>query len=109
MLSYLLRPSRRHDLPPVVSALRAQVNNPVGRFDDLQVVLNHQDGVTDISQAMQDLQELADVMEVQSSGRLIQNIYRPAGPPLAKLPRQLDSLRLTARERCGRLAQLDVT
>jgi hypothetical protein len=61
-----------HDLSPLVSALRAQVDDPVGCLDDLQVVLDHDDCVAGIGQAVQDMKELADVVEVQPSGRFVQ-------------------------------------
>ena len=47
------------------------VGGGVACLDDLQVVLDHQDGVAGIGQAVQDMKELADVVEVQSGRRFI--------------------------------------
>jgi len=75
----------------------------VGRcLDDLQVVLDHYDRVAGIGQAVQDMKELADVVEVQPRARLVQEVQGPAGAPLAELPRKLHPLRLTAGERWNR-------
>jgi len=105
---HLLRPTRRDDLAALVPALRPQVDDPVGGLDDLQVVLDYDDDVADIGQAMQDIQELADIVEVQPGGRLVQDVQGPAGAPFAEFPRELDPLRLPARERGSRLAQFEV-
>ena len=108
MGGHLLRLACYDDMPSLIAALRAQVDDPVSRFDHLEVVLDHYDGVASIGQAVQDLQELADIVEVQPGGRLIQDIQGLAGPSFAEFPRQLDPLRLTARERRGQLAQCDI-
>jgi hypothetical protein len=46
--------------------------------------------------------------EVQAGGRLVQDVERAAGVALGEFERQLDALRLAARQRGGRLAQADV-
>jgi len=67
-----------------------------------------EDDVADIGQAMQDVQELADIVEVQLGGWLVQDVQGPAGAPFAEFPRELHPLRLPARERGSRLAQFEV-
>jgi len=78
MGGHVFRSSRCYDLTALVSALGTQVDDPVGRLDDLQIVLDYEDGVAGIGQAVQDVQELSDVMEVQSGGRLVQR-YTASG------------------------------
>ena len=43
----------RNDLPPRVASLRSEVDDVVGRLDDVQIVLDHQDRVPGIPQPMQ--------------------------------------------------------
>src|SRR2546425_6970263 len=45
---------------------------------------------------------------MESRGRLVEDVERPAGRDLAELGRELDALRLAAGERRRRLAELDV-
>ncbi len=47
-------------------------------------------------------------MEVQPGGRFVQDVEGLAGIPLGELARQLDPLRLTARQGGGRLAEADI-
>src|SRR6516164_1312053 len=49
-----------------VSGVGAQVDNPVGRLDHVQVVLDDDDRVAQIDQAVQHLKQLVDVVEVQA-------------------------------------------
>jgi hypothetical protein len=48
---------------------------------------------------------MLDVVEVQAGGGLVQDVERAAGVALGQLQRQLDALRLAARQRGGALAQ----
>ncbi len=44
-------------------------------------------------------EQLADVLEMQAGGRLVEDVDGAAGRPLLQLGRQLDPLRLTAGQR----------
>ena len=82
--------------------------DPVGGLDDVEVVLDHDDGVAGVAQLVQHLQQQVDVGEVQAGGRLVEDVQRAAGVALGELERELDALRLAARERGRALAELDV-
>src|SRR5688500_229213 len=58
---------------------------------------------------MEDLEELLDVGEVEAGRRLIENVEGSAGRPPRQLGRELDALRLAARQRGRRLAEVDVS
>jgi hypothetical protein len=90
------------------AAFGAQVDQPVGGLDHVQVVLDHDDGVAGVAQLVQHLQQQPDVVEVQAGGGLVQDVQRAPGVALAQLQRQLHALRLAARQRGGALAQADV-
>src|SRR6184192_2383585 len=96
------------DLAAAFTALRTQVYHPVGGLDDIEVVLDHHDGVALVAQAVQDMQQLLDVVEMQPGGGLVQDVEGLAGGTLGELSRQLHALRLTARERGGVLSEAHV-
>ena len=94
--------------PAAGAALRAQVDDPVGRLDDVQVVLDDDDRVARVHEPVEHLEELLDVREVEPGGRLVEDVDRLAGGAPRELRGQLHALRLAARERRGRLAEADV-
>jgi hypothetical protein len=85
------------------AAFRAHVDQPVGRLDDVEVVLDDHDRVAVVAQLLDDLEQQLDVVEVQAGGRLVEDVQRAAGVALGQFQRQLHALRLAARQRGGRL------
>ena len=77
----LRRPHRDHLSTPT-AAFRPQVDNPISRLDHVQIVLDDDDGIAAIPQLVQHCQKLFDVVEMQASGRFVQNIQRLAGVAL---------------------------
>jgi hypothetical protein len=71
-------------------------------------VLDHEHRVAGVDEPLQHLEQLLDVGEVQAGGRLVEDVERAPGATLRQLGRELDALRLAARERRRRLAELDV-
>jgi hypothetical protein len=88
-----------------VAALRAEVDEPVGGLDHVEVVLDDDDGVAVVAQALQHREQHLDVVEVQAGGRLVEDVERAPGVALGQLQRQLDALRLAAGQRGGALAE----
>src|SRR2546430_2022486 len=68
----LRRPALAHQLAAGVAAFRAQVEDPVGGADDVEVVLDHHQRVPRLEQLAERAQELGDVVEVQARGRLVE-------------------------------------
>ena len=68
----ILRGAGDHDFTAADAAFRAEVNDPVGGLDDIEVVLDDDDGVAVITQPVQYRQQLCDVMEVQAGGGFVQ-------------------------------------
>ena len=97
-----------HDAPPVLAAFGAQVNNIVANLDDFKVVLDDDDRVPEPDEFAEELEELADIVEMEAGRRLVEKIEGPARRPPAQLLGQLDPLSLSARKRRRRLAQADV-
>ena len=71
--------SLSNNLAATIAAIRAQVDDPIGGLDDVQIVLDDQHGVALVNKALQHRQETADVFEVKASGRLIEEIDRVTG------------------------------
>jgi hypothetical protein len=87
------------DLAAAGAAFGAEVDDPVGLLDDVEVVLDRDDGVAAVDEAVQDVDQLLDVGEVEAGGRLVEDVERAAAGLLAELVGELDALRLAARER----------
>ena len=93
------------DRAAAVAALGAEVDDPVGRLDDVEVVLDHEHRVAGVDQALQHAEQPAHVFEVEAGGGLVEDVDRAAGRALAELGRQLHPLRLAARQRRRGLAE----
>src|SRR5688500_14204852 len=98
----------RDDLAAAVAALGAEVDHPVGGLDHVEVVLDHHDRVAVVAQLVQHGEQVLDVVEVQAGGGLVEDVERLPGVAPRQLLRQLDALRLAARQRGRALPELDV-
>ena len=107
-LRHLLRRPLGDDPAAVLASLGPQVEDPVGRLDHVEIVLDDDHGVALLLEPVEHLQQLLDVVEVQPGGRLVEDVKRLAGALLDQLARQLDALGLAAGERGRGLAELDV-
>ena len=119
MQLHILRRAFGHQQAAGVAAFGAQVDQPVGGADHVEVVLDHDERVAAFEQLAQGAHELGDVVEVQAGGRLVEQEQRAAGRGglpagggalggLRQEARQLEALRFAARQRGHRLAQLHV-
>ena len=104
----LLRRARAHDGAAPVAPFRPQVDQVVRRLDDVEIVLDDDDGIAAIDKALEDAEELVDVGRVQARRRFVEDVERAARRAARELRRELDALRLAARERRRWLAELDI-
>jgi hypothetical protein len=72
VLHYLLRRADRHDLAARIAALGAEIDQPVGGADHVEVVLDHHDRVARGEELAERGEQLRDVLEVQARGRLVE-------------------------------------
>ena len=72
-LSDLLRSSNGNHFATLVSGFRAEIDNPIRALDHLEIMLNHDNGMAAIDQPLKQLQQHRDIVEMQSSRRLIEN------------------------------------
>src|SRR5579883_1812018 len=89
-----------------IAALRPQINQPVGAFDDFQIVFDHDDGVARVYESLQDLQQAIHIGEVQARCWLVQNVHRATGGAAGEFRCQFDALRLAAGEGGRGLSEL---
>lgn len=85
-----------HQSSATVTALRAEIDDPVGRLNDVEIVLNHHHGITFVTQSLQHEQQLRDVVKMQARGWFIEDVERSAGCSLGEFPGELDALCFTA-------------
>ena len=102
------RRSFGHDVSAAFAGFGAQVDDPIGRFDHVEIVLDDDDGVAQIDQAMEHVEQLANIVEMQTGGRLVEQIERSAGVGPGQLGGQLDALGFAAGKRVGRLAESQI-
>ena len=62
------------DLSAVLACARSHVDQIIGGFDQVEVVLHHQHGVAQIAQAAQDVDEAVRVAGVQTNRRLVEDV-----------------------------------
>jgi hypothetical protein len=117
------RRSGADHLPSPRPTFGTKVNYPVCRLDHFQVVLNHDDRAPCLYQTAKGSQQFADVIKMQSSGRLIKDVNqaRPAAGVVARcrmrgfacggmqVGSQFHALRLAAGESRRRLPQTQIS
>src|SRR4029434_10618918 len=107
-LRHTLWGAQRHYTPASVPTVWPQIDDIVGGFDDIKVVLDDEHGVATVHQAGQNLEQALDVREVQTGCRLIQNVQGASRAAPAQLAAELHTLGLTTRQCGGSLAQADI-
>ena len=86
------------DAPAVHAGARPHVDDVIGGADRLLVVLDDEDGVAEIAEAPQRLEEARVVALVEADRRLVEDV-EDADERRADLRRQANALRLAARQR----------
>ena len=92
-----------------VAAFGAEVDDPIGGLDDVEVVFDDEYGVAGVAEFVEHLQQLGDIGEMQAGCGLIQDIQCPPGGFLGQFRGQLHALGFAAAERRGLLADLEIT
>src|SRR5262249_20995140 len=107
-LRHALRGAQRHNTPASVPTVWPKIDNVVGSFDDIKVVLDDEYGVAAVHQTGQHLEQALDIRKVQTGRRLIQNVEGASRTAPAQLAAELHTLGLTTRQRGRSLAQADI-
>ena len=85
----------------------AEIEQMIGGAQNVGVVLDDQDGVAQVAQLFEDVNQARGVAGVQADGRLVEDIER-AHQPRAERGGQLNALRLAAGERGGEAVEGEV-
>src|SRR3954469_22332634 len=93
------------DPTTVMAGTGTQVDDPIGMRHDRLVVLDDDDRLTRVDEPVEQREQLFDVSEVQTAGRLVEDVDVTF---LGHLSRQLQPLTLAPRQRGERLAQRQV-
>ena len=96
------------DAPAATTTFWAEIDDVIGAFDDVEVVLDDDHALAVIDEATEHLQQAGDVLGVQAGGWFVEDVKGFTGRTLGKLGGELDALRLTAGKRRGWLAEFDV-
>ena len=105
LLRHLFGSSLGDDRAAASTALRTEIDDVVGRFGDLHVVLDDDHRVAAIDQALQGGEELVDVGEMEADRRLVEEKERVGLARPGEGRRQLEALRLAAGKRYECLAE----
>jgi len=54
----------RYDAAATFTAFGAEVDDPVGLLDDVQMMLDDEDGVTELDEALENVEKFANVVEM---------------------------------------------
>src|SRR5213594_1908515 len=74
MLGDCFRRANSYNPAPIGAGFRAKIDNVIRFRDDAQVVLDHDDSVSFIDEAMQNFEQKIDIGHVQTDGRLLEQI-----------------------------------
>ena len=102
-LGDLFRSAGRDNRSSPVAPLRAKVDNSVCCFDDVEVVLDDENGVAGVYESLQYGEKLPHVFEMQARGGLVQDVERLARLAFLQFALELHTLRFAARKRRGGL------
>lgn len=92
----------------ILSAFGAEVEDPVGGFDDVEVVFDYDEGISGVAEAAEDAEEAVDVGEMEACGGLIEEVDGTAGILTGEFGAEFHSLGLAAGEGCGGLSEAEV-
>ena len=100
MFDDLLRRAFGHNTSTVHPSAWPHVDHVVGHADGVFVMLDHNDGIAQVAQMFQRIQQAIIVALMQANGRFIQHVHN-AGQAGTNLRGQTNPLGFTARKRIG--------
>lgn len=92
------RRTRSDDPSALLAPFGPDVDQMVGDLDDVEIVLDDDHRIAPIDKFGQYVEQLADILEMESRRGFVQNIKRAARIALGEFARQLDALALAARQ-----------
>ena len=83
----ILRRALGDDLAAAIAAFGAEVDDPVGGLDDFEIVLDDDDRVAVVDEAVEHFEQLRKVVEVEAGRGFVEEVERLAGVGPSKLGR----------------------
>ncbi len=78
-----------NDLPALALSFGAEIDEPIGAFEHIEIVLDNDEGIALIDETLQDAEEKADVLEVEPRGGFVEDEEAglPGGgrPPIPRM------------------------
>ena len=68
------RRALRDNAPALIAAFGSEIDDPIGGFDNVQIVFDHHHRIAMVTQAVEHLQQLIHVVKMQARGGFIQYI-----------------------------------
>ena len=92
---YFFRGTYRYDISAFVSAFRSEVDYIIGTFDNVHIMFDDDNAVSPSDECVEGIQQLVDVVEVQSGGWFVKNTQGRVGFLLTQVECQLHTLVFT--------------
>ena len=67
------------ELAPHIPSLGSEVDDIIGCFYDIKVMLDHENGVSGVAEPLQDPYQLRDISGMKPGRRLVEDIEGPSG------------------------------
>ena len=101
---------RRDQLSALLATFRAEIDDPVGAFDHLEIVLDHDDRIARLDQALKQPHEQRDIVEMQPGGWFVEDekiaaFFVSRAAAVGQVPDELEPLRFAAGKRVQRLTE----
>ena len=106
---HLFRGAGGDDPSTLIAAVWAQIDQPVGGLDDIEIVLDDQQGSAGFLELAKSGEKFGDVIEVETSRGLVENVEDAAIFRAGEMRGQLQALGFAAGERGGGLAEAQIT
>ena len=95
----------KHHFAAFVAAFGTHIDDPVGVFDDIQIVFDDDDRIAGIDQAIDDGEKVANIRHMQACGWLIHDINTAF---FVQFAGEFDPLALATGECAERLPQCEI-
>src|SRR6266404_598577 len=88
----------RYNLSASFPSFRAEIDDPVRGFNDVEIVLDDEQRIPRGAQLEKYFQQFRHIMKVEAGGGFVENIERAASGFAAQFRRELHALRLTTAQ-----------
>src|SRR5712692_1813459 len=99
--------AREEQLAAELAGARAEIDHMIRRQNRVRIMLDDQNGVAEIAQRFEDINQPLRIARMQADGRFIENVQR-ADQMRAQRRGKLNALRFPARQRGGQAVQREI-